>query len=379
MKNKIHFILVCFYIIVTILLSFNCRSKHETFLEEVNQYLEVQKFEKALTIIQDKLESKRDSDEVISRTKPKRERVIRMSEDRNRIVWSEDEKLIFRDIPNPLVKTKTLSDLPFDFRISTNAEYALVSFRLKNTKGCRMKAISMLNDDLDYDSGAHIACRNSGSISKDGKYIYYFIDESLYKEKTESPRKPTKILDASKILPPFSKLRNKYSLVPIEDNFILMTGIAGSYNMYYLQTKSDNLELISKDILSPKLYYGNGTSIFTIGGKIGIWYLREVEYGAGKKPKINKGFSITLREIEPWKTSNKKDFLSFYNRSIYKWSPGTKKVEYPLLCERAWGVARDYIIYENKIGELVLANTAYSEEDWAVLDLYKEVKKQIKD
>jgi len=348
-------------------------------LEEVNQYLEVQKFEKALTIIQNKLESKRDSDEVISRTSPKRERVLRMSEDRNRIVWSEDEKLIYRDIPNPMVKTKTLSALPFDFRISNNAEFALVSFRLKNTKGCRMKAISMLNDDVDFDSGAHIACRNSGGITKDGKYIYYFIDESLYKEKTEPPRKPIKVLDASKIAPPFSKLRNKYSLLPIEDNFILMTGIAGSYNMYYLQTKNDTSELISKDILSPKLYYGNGNSFFAIGGKIGSWYLREVEYSAGKKPKINKGFSISRREIEPWKTSNKKDFLSFYNKSIYKWGPLAKKIEYPIQCERGWGVARDYIIYENKIGELVLANTTYSDEDWAVLDLYKEVKKNIKD
>lgn len=379
MKNKsivyIHYI---FIISLSLLIS-QCRSKHETFLEEVNQYLEVQKFEKALTIIQNKLESKRDSDEVISRTSPKRERVLRMSEDRNRIVWSEDEKLIYRDIPNPMVKTKTLSSLPFDFRISNNAEFALVSFRLKNTKGCRMKAISMLNEDVDFDSGAHIACRNSGGITRDGKYIYYFIDESLYKEKTESPRKPIKVLDASKIAPPFSKLRNKYSLLPIEDNFILMTGIAGSYNMYYLQTKNDTIELISKDILSPKLYYGNGNSFFAIGGKIGSWYLREVEYSAGKKPKINKGFSISRREIEPWKTSNKKDFLSFYNKSIYKWGPLAKKIEYPIQCERGWGVARDYIIYENKIGELVLANTTYSEEDWAVLDLYKEVKKNIKD
>jgi len=379
LKNKSIVYKHYIFIISLSLLISQCRSKHETFLEEVNQYLEVQKFEKALTIIQNKLESKRDSDEVISRTSPKRERVLRMSEDRNRIVWSEDEKLIYRDIPNPMVKTKTLSALPFDFRISNNAEFALVSFRLKNTKGCRMKAISMLNDDVDFDSGAHIACRNSGGITKDGKYIYYFIDESLYKEKTEPPRKPIKVLDASKIAPPFSKLRNKYSLLPIEDNFILMTGIAGSYNMYYLQTKNDTSELISKDILSPKLYYGNGNSFFAIGGKIGSWYLREVEYSAGKKPKINKGFSISRREIEPWKTSNKKDFLSFYNKSIYKWGPLAKKIEYPIQCERGWGVARDYIIYENKIGELVLANTTYSDEDWAVLDLYKEVKKNIKD
>ncbi|WCL49422.1 hypothetical protein [Leptospira sp. GIMC2001] len=363
---------ICFILIFII----SCRSKHETFLEEVNDFVNLQKYDKALQIIQDKLESKRDSDEVISITKPRRERHLRMSQDRNRIVWSEDSKLIFRDIPNPLVKTQKLPEAPYEFRIASNAEYSLVSFRLKNTKGCRMLAISMLDEEMLYESGAHIACRNSGGIAPDGKTIYYFIDENLYKEKTSNPKKPIKIIDSAKIIPPYPKLRNKFSLIPINQHFLLVTGVAGSYNVYFFNTKSETLELLTKEIVSPKAFYAHGKSVFMIGGKIGNWLLREVDYTNPGKPKINTGFSITLREVEPWKLTTKNDFLSFYNNTIFSWGPMLPRKEFPLLCERAWGVGRDHIIYENKIGELVLANMAYSEEDWKVLELYKQVKKQ---
>jgi hypothetical protein len=300
-----------------------------------------------------------------------------MSQDRNRIVWSEDEKIIFRDIANPLVKTKTFPEIPHEYRISYNAEFALVSMKLRNSKGCRMQAISMMNDELEYDSGAHIACRNSGGISGDGKYIYYFIDENLYRERTQNPKKPTKILDSTKIPPPFPKLRNKYSLIPIQNNYLIVVGVAGSYNLYFYNPEKDSTELITKDIVSPKAFQAHGKTLYMIGGKIGNWMLREIDFASGKKPKINSGFSITLREIEPWKLTSKNDFLSFYNNSVYQWGPMVSRKEFPILCERGWGIARDMIVYENKLGELVLADTAYSEEDWAVLKLYQSVKKEV--
>lgn len=353
-----------------------CRSEHETFVGRVEELIQARKYDQALDLIQTRLESKRESDEVISRTKPRRERYLRMSQDRNRIVWSEDDRLIFRDIANPMVKTKNLSEAPYEFRISGNAEFALVSFRLKNTKGCRMKAISMTGDDLDYDSGAHIACRNSGGISQDGSTIYYFIDESLYKENTSNPKKPMKILDSSKIVPPFPKLRNKFSLIPIDENFLLITGVAGSYNLYFFQTKTESLELISGDIISPKAFQAHGSSLFLIGGKIGAMLLREVDFSGGKKPRISTGFTITLREIEPWKMTGKNDFLSFYNNTVFQWGPMVPRKEFPILCERAWGIARDQFVYENKDGELVLSNTAYTEEELVILDLYRQVKKE---
>jgi hypothetical protein len=355
-----------------------CRTEHEAFVEKVNKLIESHKYEQALDLLQSRLESKRESDEVISRTKPRRERTIRMSQDRNRIVWSEDKNIIFRDVANPMVKTKSMEESPYEFRISGNAVFALASFRLKNTKGCRMKAISMMDDELDYDSGAHIACRNSGGISQDGSTIYYFIDENLYKENTTDPKKPRKIIDSSKIIPPYPKLRNKYSLIPVDENFLLLTGVAGSYNLYFFNTKTESLDLITKDIISPKAFYAHGSSLFVIGGKVGSWLLREVSYSGDKKPKITTGFSISIREINPWKMTGKNDFLSYHNNAVFQWGPMVPRKEYPILCERAWGIARDMFVYENKDGELVLSNTAYSEEELLVFDLYKSVKKETK-
>lgn len=365
-------------IIILVILLSACRTEHEAFIEKVNKLIESHKYEQALDLLQSRLESKRESDEVISRTKPRRERTIRTSQDRNRVVWSEDKNVIFRDVANPMVKTKSMEEPPYEFRTSSNADYALVAFRLKNTKGCRMKAISMMDDELDYDSGAHIACRNSGGISHDGSTIYYFIDENLYKEKTSDPKKPKKIINSSKIIPPYPKLRNKYSLIPIDENFLLLTGVAGSYNLYFFNTKTESLDLLTKDIISPKAFYAHGSSLYVIGGKVGSWLLREVIYSGDKKPRITAGFTITLREINPWKMTGKNDFLSYYNNAVFQWGPMIPRKELPILCERAWGIARDMFVYENKDGELVLSNTAYSEEELLVFELYKTVKKETK-
>ncbi|MCC5815037.1 MAG: hypothetical protein JJT78_09795 [Leptospira sp.] len=366
-----------FLLILSLLIS--CQTEHESFVERINQLAQAEKYEKAKDMLRTKLESKRDSDEVISRSKPRRDRIMKLSEDRNRIVWAEDNRIIFRDIANPIVKTKTLTESPYDLQISANGEYALVSFRLKNTKGCRMKAYSLLDDNLDYESGAHISCRNKGSISQDGNKIFYFIDESLFYEKTSNPKKPIKLIDAAKIAPPFPKLKNKYSIVPIDSNFLLIAGIAGSYNLYFYHTDSKNIELLAKDILSPKTYYAHGKTLYLLGGKIGSWYLREILYSDSKKPKITTGFTITIRELEPWKMTGKNDFLSFYGDTVFQWGPMVPRKEFPLLCERGWGLARDMIVYENKDGELILSNTAYTEEEWTVLRLYEEIQKKIND
>lgn len=59
--------------------------------------------------------------------------------------------------------------------------------------------------------------------------------------------------------------------------------------------------------------------------------MREVDYANSGKPKINKGFTISLKEIEPWKTSNKTEFISFYNNSVFRREPIAKKKDYPIL------------------------------------------------
>lgn len=365
-----------FLLFLGFFLLFHCRSEHETFVEKINQLIHLEKYEKAKDLLKAKLESKRESDEVISRQAPRRERVMRFSEDRNKIVWSEDNIIIYRDIANPYVKTKTLPEPPRDFQVSANGEYMVVSLELKNTKGCRMRAFSLLDDSLDYESGAHIACKNRAGISNDGSMLYYFIDDHFYREKTRNPKKPIRTSASSKIPAPYPKLKNKNHLIAIGNDFLIITGIAGSYNLYHFNSKTRKSELVAKDILSPKTYYSHGNSLYIIGGKIGTWYLREILYSDGKKPRITSGFTITVRELEPWKMTGKNDFLSFYGNTVFKWGPMVPRKEFPLLCERGWGVARNMIVYENQEGELILSNTNYTEEEWLVLDLYSEVKKK---
>lgn len=364
-------------ILAIIPIVWGCQSDHENFVEKINKLAQLEKYDKARDLLREKLESKRISDEVISRLPPRRERILRMSQDRNRIVWSEDAKLIYRDIANPIVKTKNLPEPPHDFQLSSNGEYAIVFLRLKNTKGCRMLALSLLDDSLLYESGAHISCRNRGGIAGDGSMIYYFIDENLFREKTANPKKPIKTIESSKIKPPYPKLKNKYSLVSINNNYLLITGIAGSYNLYFFDSKKRTADLITKDILSPKTYYANGKTLYMIGGKIGTWYLREVLYSGDKKPRITTGFTITVRELEPWKMTGKNDFLSFYGSTVFQWGPMVPRKEYPLFCERGWGIARDMIVYENKDGELILSNTSYTKEEWMILELYQEIEKKM--
>lgn len=366
-----------FYIQFLFLLVFlvNCKSEHENFIENIQMLIHMEKYDKALELLQEKLESKRESDEVISRRAPRRERIVRLSEDRNRIVWVEDQNLIFRDITNPMVKTKTLPSYPQDIQISANGEYVVSSFQLKNTKGCRMIAYSLLDDSLEYESNAHISCRNKASITNNGDYIYYFIDENLYKERTKSPKKPTLIVPSDKISPPYPKLKNKFSLIPIEDKFLITSGIAGSYNLYFYDPNSNSSELISKDIVSPKITYNQGKSLFIIGGNVGSWYLREVIYKNEKKPKITSGFPITLREINSWKINTPNSFLSFHNGTVFIWSPMSARKELPLICEKGWATGIEKFVYENKDSELVLSNIEFTENEWKIFEIYKKVQK----
>ncbi|MCE9500092.1 MAG: hypothetical protein K8R21_06295, partial [Leptospira sp.] len=326
--------------------------------------------------IKKKLEGQRQSDEVISGNKPQTPRILEMSGDRNRIVWTEDKKLIFRDLANPLVKTRDMGEFPESFSVSTEAEYALVSLKLSNGTGCRLKAISLVESKNQYDSGAYVSCKNKGSISSEGSVIYYFIDDNLYQEETKEPKKPKLIVPKEKLLAPFPKLKNRYLLFPTGKTFIIFAGNAGSYFLYWFNPKSDSVEKIASDILSPKLFYADGKTAYLFGGSVGSVFLRELKYSSFGKPVISKGFVISQPELNPWKTTKKSEFISGSGDSVYKWGPATKKQIFPMICERFWGVARDHIVYENKKGDLVLSNTEFTPDEWKILDLYKQMKKK---
>ncbi|MCC6275999.1 MAG: hypothetical protein IT569_09095, partial [Leptospiraceae bacterium] len=129
--------------------------------------IESEKFDSAREKIRAKLEGLKSTDEIISSSKPLNPRILEMSNDRNRIVWTEDRKVIFRDLANPLVKSKETGDLLEWISVSSEAEFAIAAIKLVNGSGCRLKAISFLEPKETYDSGAFVACSNKGAISSD--------------------------------------------------------------------------------------------------------------------------------------------------------------------------------------------------------------------
>lgn len=359
-----------------ILFILQCQNKYEALKSDVDVLIESEKFDSAREKIRAKLEGLKSTDEIISSSKPLNPRILEMSNDRNRIVWTEDRKVIFRDLANPLVKSKETGDLLEWISVSSEAEFAIAAIKLVNGSGCRLKAISFLEPKETYDSGAFVACSNKGAISSDGARIYYFVDENLYEEETKEPKKPKLIVAKEKLLPPFPKLKNKFFIVPIGKSFLIFSGSAGSYFLYWFSPKNNSVKNIAKDILSPKIFHSDGKSVYIIGGSVGSMLLREVKFTASGEPTVNKGFLIGPNEINPWSTTKRNEFISGYGDTVYRWGPGKKKQVYPIICERFWGVARDHIVYENKKGELVLANTEFSPDDWKILDLYKQIKKK---
>lgn len=73
-----------------------CKSSHETFVEEIQELVEQEKYEKASEKLKEKLQSPREKDEFLSTEVPDSARIIEFSNDRLKLVWTEDQKIFFR-------------------------------------------------------------------------------------------------------------------------------------------------------------------------------------------------------------------------------------------------------------------------------------------
>ncbi|HMX32303.1 MAG TPA: hypothetical protein PKC66_08700, partial [Leptospiraceae bacterium] len=183
-------------ILLAILL--NCDGKNESAVKDIDTLIEDEKFSQAQDKIKNKLETKRASDEILSQKKPINPRIIEMSNDRNRIVWTEDKQITFRDLANPLSKSLTFPDVPEMVSVSSEAEYAIVLFKLPNGAGCRMVNVSLIEPKPSYLSDTYVSCKNRTAISSDGSSIYYFINENLYEESLKDPKKPKLLVPKEK-------------------------------------------------------------------------------------------------------------------------------------------------------------------------------------
>ncbi|EQA44392.1 hypothetical protein LEP1GSC050_3239 [Leptospira broomii serovar Hurstbridge str. 5399] len=349
----------------------NCKSKQESLIEEIQGLVEEEKYEKATELLKNYLLHPKSDDEILSEEKPESVRIVELSHDRKRLVYVEDNKLTVKDLSEGKTETKKLDEIPASMAVSLNAKFALSEYPMAT--GCRLFAISLTDNSLLYESGAQISCRNRGGISDDGSKIFYFVDNQLYEERTVEPRTPKLVLSKEKIAPPFPNLKSRFFLYPIGKDFLLFSGNAGSYTLYYFQPDKRSVDKLDQEVISPLLYYGPSDSAFYLGGTIGRLHLRRLQYGKGK-PSVTKLFTVSRKESNPWKLNAKNEYLSNYSGKVHLWGPLRKSQVLPLLCERTWIVHPEKILCETEVGGLYLTGLEFTDDDWTLLKLYEEVR-----
>ncbi|TGM02218.1 hypothetical protein [Leptospira jelokensis] len=367
-----------FFIILTLFTLSHCQSKHESLVSEIEDLIAKEKFEKALVLLQDRLSSNRSSAEILSKNKPNQPRLFAVSEDRTKIVWTENKTLFFKDLVNDNRNSIELKLRPDSIQLSANGNYVAVQYPLKQYGGCALFGYSTTDSTLEHESIVHIPCKTGMAISNSGDLLLYFFENQLFLEKTGKSSKPERFLSSELFPSPYPKLKIQYHISSIGNEYLIWSGVGGAYHLFFLNVESKRVSLLSKDIVLPKFYYNSGNSGYVVGGKIGDLYLKEVIYLQGKSPSINRGIPIVTREAYSWKLTGKDEFITTNQNDPnqpMKWKVSGKKEHFPFFLERLWGVAGDKIVYESKRGELVLDDLNFSEEDWKIYEYFKKVRK----
>ncbi|MEM7181670.1 MAG: hypothetical protein AAF518_12200 [Spirochaetota bacterium] len=348
---------------------FQCKSKHQIFIEEIKLLIEKEKFGIVIEKLQGKLKSQRPNDEILSFSKPKTERIMSFSNDRNRLIWVEDKKLIYRDLANPLVKTKELPKAIANMNVSAEGNYAIVAFPNGKEKKCNLRSLSLVEFKPDYNVATTLSCDDKAAIAPDGGVVYYFKENALYKEVTIKYNNPILLVPKEEISAPYPKILNKNAMFSIGKTFVIFSGNAGAYNLYWFNPSNNEVQLLAKKVVLPYLYYGNGKQAFIICGSIGKLTMRELQFSSHSKPSLTQAISVELSQTRLWQKADGEEFFTG-EEQVFSWKRNGKMKAYPILCKRFWGVARNQIIYENSKGELLLANTEFAKEEWDYLRFY---------
>lgn len=360
------------YILMILILGLQCRKQTE--VEKIDVLLSSEKFSKAEETARSRLSTKHSNDEYLSK-EPAKDRVVQFSNDRNRVVWTEGRQLQFRDLANPLSKTIGLNETAENLSISSDAEHALISVSAANGTACRLLAVSILEKKKSHLSESFVHCKNQFGISKDGTHIYYILDSSLYAEETSGAKNHKVLLDKRYFPETVHSVRNRYYFRPIGNNFLIFSGDAGAYNVYWFDVRKNGMEKIT-DAASPLFYYGSGKNAYFIRGHIGNFNAQELLFSAYGRPTLSDSFSVSIKETVLWPVSENNEFVSLVDGKTVLWTPGGKKKELPLLAKHIYLSARDNIIYETSDGYLMRTSMDFSEEDWKALELYKKTKEK---
>ena len=366
------------FILIIVYFSINTCSfseKEEDSSTQIKRLLDDEKYDTAHLKIKDKLSSKKKDEDILTEKSTKELHLLELSNDRNRIVYTDDKAVYFRDLANPLVKVLTFAQLPVNLSISSDAEHAIISIALPNGVGCRLLAITLLESREAFVAKSLVPCNQHAGITSDGSFIYYFMDDSLYMESVTEDKSPKLVIDKKKFQPVASGIKNKYYLYPIGKTFLIFAGNAGLYHLYWLDPKKNEEERIADDIATPKIYYGNGKSAYIITGAIGNLFIQELKLSAYGRPVIADKISTNNEKINPWPTSIQDEFISSFEGEVFRWKDEKKIKIYPIISNSIWLAARDQIIYLDNNNNLLITPLEFSEEDYKLLELYQQTKR----
>lgn len=355
---------------------FSCTSKNEEFTSQIEILVKQQKYQIAFDKISKRFQSQRAGDEILSSHIPKKQRIVNFSIDRNRLVWLEDKRLIFRDLANPLIKTKKFIRQPRDFSISADASYAIVIFPAQKNGRCLLRSVSLVDFKPDYNIASSVSCQDRPYVTTDGGVIYYFSNGELFKEVTIKYNKPILLAGKDKFHAPYPKINNKQLIYPLGKTFIVFSGNAGDYNLYWFNPMNQEIKLLSKKMVLPVLYYGDGKQGYLIGGSIGKLYMQQISFPALAAPKLSKKHAISMQQTRLWKKLQAGEFFVGSNQ-VYSWKIGQQLRPLPLLCRRFWGVARNELIYESNRGELILSKAIFPKGEKQLLEIYLNLQEKL--
>ena len=360
MKTSIKY---TFSIMILLNLSF-CTAKKEQLLEDIDEAISREKFSAARELIFEAMKIPRENDRLVSGNRPSTPRMVMVSADRDAVIYTEDDLLVYDNPGREEHEELKLKGIPE--AVGINGRYAVVSFPVKKG-GCRMIVRSVDDEDWSFESGARVSCKNTPAVSAGGKFIYYFMDGRLFREKTEGEPAPEEISLSVKLKPPVKKVRPKYAFYAFGDSFLLFHGNAGSYNLYVID-ESGKISKISENILSTMVFPALD-GVYIISGSIGKMRLRKVS-GSGGKIKIDSGFHTGFNEMISWQIS-KDEFISGNTTGLYYRKLGQDLKRYPVIYERFW-VLKDQVYYENAAGKLYLSDFVYTDEDWNLVKLLEQ-------
>ena len=334
--------------------------KHETVstLEQAEKEIRANKTLKGKELLENYFSTIRPGEFLISRSTLKERREIKISQNRVRFFWKEGRFFKFFDLEKNISKVYSVSEEIQSFTINPNGLMGMIVL-----SNCNIILISFYSENNLEPISTPFQCNSNLVLSNSGKEIIGVANSKLVEYSLEKSK--TRVLFSLNQFPSeFPKIPTRYFLANWNNGMILYSGNSGAYCMYYLQNQTSRL--LTKTITIPKYFPFDAETGFLLKGGAGTYRIFEIK---GTDPKPGTEIVSPDGVTSSWKIGS--DF--FYidpDGILFKWNPKKKSQAVPVMARTVWGIGQDFILYENKRGELVLRKNEFGEEDSKALKLY---------